>query len=63
MGWYSTGFDPIETLGDVGKAALIGGTSTVLKQATNAAGLTGTTAADKAAAAGSACADGTCAAK
>ena len=56
------GDKPIETIGDVGKAALTGGTSTVLKQAANAAGLTGsTTNVEKAAAAGSACADGSCA--
>ena len=47
---------PIETIGEVGKTALTGGASTVLKQATNAAGLSGsTTNAEKAAAAGSAC--------
>jgi hypothetical protein len=59
-----TGDKPIETIGEVGKTALTAGTSTVLKQATNAAGLTGTgAAADKAveAASGSACADGSCA--
>jgi len=58
-----TGDKPIETIGDVGKTALTGGTSTVLKQAANAAGLTGTTAnVEKAATAtGSACADGSCA--
>ena len=59
-----TGDKPIETLGDVGKTALSGGTSTVLKQAASAAGLTGTTATvEKAATAatGSACADGACA--
>ena len=58
------GDKPIETLGEVGKAALTSGTSTVLKQAASAAGLTGTTAnAEKAATAatGSACADGSCA--
>jgi len=62
------GDKPIETLGDVGKTALTGGTSTVLKQAASATGLTGKTAtAEKAAAAtattGSACADGSCATK
>lgn len=60
------GDKPVETLGEVGKAALTGGTSTVLKQAASAAGLTGTPAtAEKAATAatGSACADGSCAAK
>ncbi len=59
-----TGDKPIETIGEVGKTALTAGTSTVLKQATNAAGLTGSTAnVEKAAAAstGSACADGSCA--
>lgn len=59
-----TGDKPIETIGEVGKAALTGGTSTVLKQAASAAGLTGTPAtAEKAATAatGSACADGACA--
>ena len=59
-----TGDKPIETIGEVGKSALTGGTSTVLKQAANAAGLTGTPAtAEKAATAatGSACADGACA--
>lgn len=59
-----TGDKPIETIGEVGKTALTGGTSTVFKQAPNAAGLTGTTAtAEKAATAatGSACADGSCA--
>jgi hypothetical protein len=58
------GDKPIETLGEVGKAALTSGTSTVLKQAASAAGLTGTAAAvDKAVApaTGSACADGACA--
>ena len=57
------GDKPIETIGDVGKAALTSGTSTVLKQAANAAGLTGTAAAEKAVApaTGSACADGSCA--
>jgi len=56
------GDKPVEALGELGKAALTGGTSTVLKQAANAAGLTGsTTTAEKAAAAGSACADGACA--
>jgi len=58
------GDKPVETLGEVGKAALTGGTSTVLKQAASAAGLTGTPAtAEKAATAatGSACADGACA--
>ena len=56
---------PIETIGEVGKTALTGGTSTVLKQAASAAGLTGTTTnVEKAAAAtGSACADGSCAVK
>jgi len=57
------GDKPVETLGEVGKAALTGGTSTVLKQAASAAGLTGTPAtAEKAATAatGSACADGAC---
>ena len=64
-----TGDKPIETIGEVGKTALTGGTSTVLKQAASAAGLTGTTAnVEKAAAAatgatGSACADGSCAVK
>ena len=58
------GDKPIETIGEVGKAALTSGASTVLKQAANAAGLSGTsTAAAKAveAATGSACADGACA--
>ncbi|MDD4175076.1 MAG: hypothetical protein WC328_09655 [Kiritimatiellia bacterium] len=57
------GDKPIETLGEVGKTALTGGTSTVLKQAANAAGLTGTAApaVEVEAATGSACADGTCA--
>ena len=58
------GVKPIETIGDVGKTALTGGTSTVLKQA-SAAGLTGnaTPAGEKAVqtATGSACADGACA--
>ena len=57
------GDKPIETIGEVGKSALTGGTSTVLKQAASAAGLTGTAAAvDKAVspATGSACADGSC---
>jgi len=59
------GDKPIETLGDVGKAALTSGASTVLKQAASAAGLTGSTATvEKAAtAANSACADGSCTAK
>lgn len=60
-----TGDKPIETIGEVGKTAFTSGASTVLKQAANAAGLTGTTAnAEKAttAATGSACADGSCAA-
>ena len=56
------GDKPIETLGEIGKTALTGGTSTVLKQAANAVGISGTAppAADKAvsAATGSACADG-----
>ena len=59
-----TGDKPIETIGEVGKTALTGGTSTVLKQAASAAGLTGTTTnVEKAATAatGSACADGSCA--
>lgn len=59
-----TGDKPIETIGEVGKTALTGGTSTVLKQAANAAGLTGTTTnVEKAASAdpGAACADGSCA--
>ena len=58
------GDKPIETIGEVGKTALTGGTSTVLKQAASAAGLTGTTTnVEKAATAtGSACADGSCAA-
>jgi hypothetical protein len=59
-----TGDKPIETIGEVGKTALTGGTSTVLKQAASAAGLSGTAApaADKAveSATGSACADGSC---
>ncbi len=58
------GDKPIETLGEVGKVALTSGTSTVLKQAASAAGLTGTTTnVEKAAttAAGSACVDGSCA--
>ena len=58
------GDKPIETIGDVGKAALTGGTSTVLKQAANAVGISGTstTAAPAVApATGSACADGSCA--
>ncbi len=60
------GDKPIETIGDVGKAALTSGASTVLKQAASAAGLTGTSAtAEKAVEAvtgsGSACADGACA--
>jgi len=57
------GDKPVETLGEVGKAALTGGTSTVLKQAASAAGLTGTTTnVEKAASAanGAACADGAC---
>jgi len=57
------GDKPIETLGEVGKTTLTGGTSTILKQAANAAGISGTstTAAPVAAAAtGSACADGSC---
>jgi len=57
------GDKPIETLGDVGKAALTSGTSTVLKQAANAVGISGTstTAAPAVApATGSACADGSC---
>jgi len=61
------GDKPIEAIGEVGKAALTGGgTSTVLKQAASAAGLTGTTTnAEKAAsaAAGAACADCSCAVK
>ena len=60
------GDKPIETLGEVGKVALTSGTSTVLKQAASAAGLTGTTTnVEKAATAatGSACADGACAVK
>ncbi len=60
------GDKPIETLDEVGKTSLTGGTSTVLKQAVNAAGLTGSTAtAEKAAAAatGTACAEGSCTAK
>ena len=60
------GDKPVEALGEVGKAALTGGTSTVLKQAASAAGLTGsTTNVEKAATAatGSACADGSCAVK
>ncbi len=59
-----TGDKPIETLGEVGKAALTSGASTVLKQAANAVGISGTAAnAEKAAAlaTGSACADGACA--
>ena len=36
------GDKPIETIGEIGKTALTGGTSTVLKQAASAAGLTGT---------------------
>jgi hypothetical protein len=61
-----TGDKPIEAIGEVGKTALTGGTSTVLKQAASAAGLTGTTTTvEKAASAatGSACADGSCAVK
>jgi hypothetical protein len=61
-----TGDKPIETIGEVGKTALTAGGSTVLKQATSVAGLTGTTAAtDKAVApaTGSACADGSCVVK
>jgi len=61
-----TGDKPVETIGEVGKTALTGGTSTVLKQAASAVGLTGTTATvEKAATAatGSACADGSCAVK
>ena len=58
------GDKPIETIGEVGKAALTGGTSAVLKQAANAAGLSGTAtpAVEKAvqSATGSACADGSC---
>lgn len=55
-----TGDKPIETIGEVGKTALTGGPSTVLKQAASAAGLSGTTAtAEKAAATtGTTCADG-----
>ena len=58
------GDKPIETIGEVGKAALTSGASTVIKQAANAAGLTGTdSAVDKVikATGGSACADGACA--
>ena len=59
------GDKPIETIGNVGKAALTSGASTVLKQAANATGLTGTAAAEKAveAASGSACANGSCSVK
>ncbi len=60
------GDKPIETLGDVGKAALTGGTSTVLKQSAKAVGISGTsTATDKTvdATTGSACADGSCVVK
>ena len=59
-----TGDKPIETIGDVGKAALTSGTSTVLKQAANAVGISGTSTAAAPAvqsATGSACADGSCA--
>ncbi len=58
------GDKPIETIGEVGKTALTGGTSTVLKQAASAVGLSGTTTnVEKAATAatGSSCADGSCA--
>ena len=58
------GDKPIETIGEVGKTALTGGTSTVLKQAANAAGLTGTTTNGEKASSvstGSACTDGSCA--
>ena len=62
------GDKPIETIGDVGKSALTGGTSTVLKQAANAVGISGTSttaapAVEKAvqSATASACADGSCA--
>ena len=61
-----TGDKPIETIGEVGKTALTGGTSTVLKQAASAAGLTGTTTnVEKAASAapGAACTDGSCSVK
>lgn len=60
------GDKPVETIGDIGKAALTGGTSTVLKQAASAAGLSGTstTAAPAVSpATGSACADGSCTVK
>ena len=60
------GDKPIETLGEVGKAALTSGTSAVLKQAASAAGLSGTsTATTPAASATTApvCADGACAVK
>ncbi len=51
------GDKPIEALGDVGKAALTGGTSTVLKQAATTAGLSGSaTNTEKAATAS----DGSC---
>lgn len=55
-----TGDKPIETIGEVGKTALTGGTSTVLKQAANAVGISGTST-TAAPATGSACADGSCA--
>ena len=59
------GDKPIETIGEVGKTALTGGTSTVLKQAANAVGISGTAtpAVEKAvqSATGSTCADGSCA--
>ena len=58
------GDKPIETIGEVGKTALTGGTSTVLKQAANAVGISGTStpaAPVVAPATGSACADGSCA--
>ena len=58
------GDKPIETIDEVGKAALTSGASAVLKQAANAAGLTGTSTAAAPAVApvtSSACADGSCA--
>jgi hypothetical protein len=62
-----TGDKPIETIGEVGKTALTAGTSTVLKQAASAAGLSGTAAptVEKTvqSATGSACADGSCTVK
>ena len=60
------GDKPIETIGEVGKTALTSGTSTVLKQAINAVGISGTSTAAAPAVApatGAACADGSCTVK